>query len=52
MKEHVGLCHMCNKDIFCLDGFLNGMVDDEGRLTCFDCSNLKKGNRLESGGEM
>jgi hypothetical protein len=44
MKEHVGVCHLCKKDVFCLDGFLNGLLDDEGRLICLECSTIDKGN--------
>jgi hypothetical protein len=44
MKEHVGVCHMCNKDIYCLDGFLIGITDNEGRLVCLECSHIDKGN--------
>ncbi len=37
MQELVGRCRECGKEIFCLDGFLNG-VSENGRLVCFDCS--------------
>jgi hypothetical protein len=46
--EHVGVCHRCNKDIYCLNGFLNGIIDDEGRLTCLDCSHKEQGKELLS----
>lgn len=36
MKEWVGYCEVCGKDIYCLDGFLNG-VKEEAALLCFDC---------------
>lgn len=38
MKELVGICHICKKDVYCLDGFLNGIIDDEGQLTCLACT--------------
>lgn len=38
MKEHVGVCYKCGKDVYCLDGFLNGIVEDDGQLTCMVCS--------------
>lgn len=41
MREHVGVCHVCKKDIYCIDGFLNGVIDDEGQLTCLECSQGK-----------
>jgi hypothetical protein len=38
MKELVGCCTSCNKEVFCLDGFLNGVVTDKkGVILCFDC---------------
>jgi hypothetical protein len=37
MREHVGVCHICTRDIYCLDGFLNGIIDDKGQLTCLEC---------------
>ncbi|WP_210367809.1 hypothetical protein [Bacillus sp. REN3] len=36
MKELVGICQACGKDIYCLDGFLNG-VHLDGKIYCFDC---------------
>ncbi|WP_285880104.1 hypothetical protein [Domibacillus indicus] len=36
LKEWVGQCIVCGKDIYCLDGFLNG-VKEQGELFCFDC---------------
>lgn len=37
MRELVGTCHKCSKEVYCLDGFLNGFVDEHSRLTCFSC---------------
>jgi hypothetical protein len=37
MKEKVGECMKCQKEIYCLDGFLNGVVLDNGDVVCFDC---------------
>lgn len=36
MKEYIGTCKKCQKSIFCLDGFLNGIVLEDG-LLCFEC---------------
>ncbi|WLR51022.1 hypothetical protein LC040_17710 [Bacillus tianshenii] len=36
MRELVGKCEQCGKEIFCLDGFLNGVKED-GKLLCFEC---------------
>ncbi|GIO25967.1 hypothetical protein J43TS3_05780 [Ornithinibacillus bavariensis] len=37
MKELVGKCAKCNKEIYCENGFLNG-VHENGKLTCFKCT--------------
>lgn len=37
MKEHVGLCEICQKDLFCMDGFFQGEIDSSGKLFCFSC---------------
>lgn len=37
MTELVGTCVGCKKEIFCLDGFLNGVVTEEKEIFCFDC---------------
>lgn len=43
MKELVGNCSNCNKEIYCLDGFLNGVVTDKNRIIlCFDCANQQE----------
>lgn len=38
MNEFVGNCTVCNKEINCLDGFLNGVIHEkDGQLYCFEC---------------
>lgn len=37
MKELVGSCIRCKKDVFCTDGFFNGITLDHGNILCFDC---------------
>jgi hypothetical protein len=37
MKEYVGNCKECEKSIYCLDGFLNGIVSGD-TLICFECN--------------
>jgi len=44
MMEYVGTCHQCNKDIYCCDGFLQGVLDDQGRLSCFECDLVESTN--------
>ncbi|WP_256092392.1 hypothetical protein [Staphylococcus equorum] len=42
MRELVGKCSVCQKDIYCLNGFLNGEYKDN-HLYCFACaSNIEK----------
>lgn len=38
MKELVGYCHKCGKEIFCLDGFFNGIHVDGKQINCFPCA--------------
>ncbi|WP_462411985.1 hypothetical protein [Neobacillus sp. Marseille-QA0830] len=43
MKEFIGNCSCCNKEIFCLDGFFNGILTETKEIYCFDChETLKK----------
>lgn len=37
MEEHLGRCSECGKEIYCRDGFLEG-VHEDGRLYCFECA--------------
>jgi hypothetical protein len=37
MKELVGNCTKCGKEIFCLDGFFNGVHLDGNQIHCFNC---------------
>ena len=37
MRELIGPCSNCGKDIYCRDGFLDG-VYVKGELLCFDCA--------------
>ncbi|SHG92251.1 hypothetical protein [Ornithinibacillus halophilus] len=36
MRELIGTCQECEKDIYCENGFLNG-VHEDGKLLCFEC---------------
>ncbi len=38
MEEFVGTCTYCGKDIYCKDGFLNGVLDEEQMVLCYDCA--------------
>ncbi len=37
MKEYIGCCLYCKKEIYCLDGFFNGVHTETKDLLCFDC---------------
>jgi hypothetical protein len=37
MKELVGQCSVCHKEIYCLEGFLNGVILENKDLICFEC---------------
>jgi hypothetical protein len=42
MLELVGHCNKCKKQIFCNDGFINGVVLEDKSLICFDCSDQEQ----------
>jgi hypothetical protein len=43
MKELVGQCVQCQKELFCLAGFFQGQVTENGLTYCFVCyETLKK----------
>ncbi|WP_196493860.1 hypothetical protein [Ornithinibacillus caprae] len=37
MRELVGECEKCGKEVYCENGFLNG-VHESGELFCQECS--------------
>lgn len=41
-KEFVGKCAKCQTDIYCNSGFIEGVVQEDKTLLCFDCSNEKR----------
>lgn len=42
MRELVGVCQECKKEIYCENGFLNGIVEANGELKCFGCDEKKE----------
>jgi len=38
MRELVGNCTSCGKEIFCLDGFFNGILLEGNTVYCFNCA--------------
>ena len=37
MEELVGVCKHCGKQVYCRDGFLDGIVMPDKTVLCFDC---------------
>ncbi|WP_230309241.1 hypothetical protein [Planomicrobium sp. YIM 101495] len=37
MRELIGTCKDCGKEVYCENGFLNGTHED-GELLCFSCA--------------
>ncbi|WP_256521831.1 hypothetical protein [Halobacillus sp. A5] len=37
MFELVGTCSVCGKAVYCRDGFLDGIIDEEQMLKCNEC---------------
>jgi hypothetical protein len=42
MKELVGHCFICQKEVFCMDGFFQGEVSNSGETLCFICAEKKE----------
>lgn len=36
-KEFVGICGVCEKNVYCHNGFLEGVVQEDRTLVCFSC---------------
>lgn len=41
MNELVGKCIHCGKNLYCMDGFFNGVHIDNKQTLCFDCAEKK-----------
>ncbi|MCT2536663.1 hypothetical protein NYQ66_12935 [Aquibacillus koreensis] len=37
MKEKAGKCVKCARIVYCLEGFLDGVVSEDKELYCFSC---------------
>jgi hypothetical protein len=48
LKELVGRCSCCGKELFCLDGFFNGTYTDNKEIICFECKTQLKENNPQS----
>lgn len=48
MKEFIGNCSICRKELYCFDGFLNGIILEHNQLLiCFDCEKKEKVEKAE-----
>jgi len=46
MREHIGYCSICQKEIYCMDGFLNGVIiNSTTLLECFSCNETKESKK-------
>ena len=41
MRELIGKCSYCGKEVNCMDGFLNGVYAGQ-QLLCFECAEEKE----------
>ncbi|MBM7692591.1 hypothetical protein JOC77_002021 [Peribacillus deserti] len=39
--ELAGICSVCGKEIYCRDGFLDGVIDQKSGLLCYACTDLE-----------
>lgn len=46
MKEQVSTCKRCGKALYCLDGFFNGVITDDGSTWCFECNEKEERNQI------
>lgn len=37
MREYIGKCNICGKEIYCEDGFFNGVLNTHHDYLCFEC---------------
>ena len=42
MKELIGHCAACSKEVYCKGGFLDGVIQEDKSLLCFTCHNKSK----------
>jgi hypothetical protein len=42
LKELIGCCSICGKELYCLDGFFNGVILENKELICFECEEVEK----------
>lgn len=49
MRERVGDCKQCGKEVYCNEGFLNGVVLEDRTLVCFDCAEPSEAESGEAG---
>ena len=47
MRELVGYCKACGREVYCNDGFFTGIVLEDKTIVCFDCADEDKGRDKE-----
>ncbi|GIO58176.1 MULTISPECIES: hypothetical protein [Paenibacillus] len=48
MREWIGKCRDCGRDIYCENGFLNGVVLEDQSLKCFPCAEQEDAGTSDS----
>ncbi|MGI8316668.1 hypothetical protein [Halobacillus mangrovi] len=48
MVELVGTCTRCGSEIYCRDGFLDGVIKEDQSLVCFNCDQKEKTSGADS----
>lgn len=43
MRELIGQCKICGKEIYCENGFFNGVILAGHEYRCFECEGLDRG---------
>ncbi len=49
MKELVDYCYLCQKPLYCLDGFFNGVQKENGKSSCFECEERNQEGEKKDG---
>ncbi|GAA0440573.1 hypothetical protein GCM10008983_17010 [Lentibacillus halophilus] len=43
MRELIGPCHICGENVYCENGFFDG-VQEDGQLLCHECAGDEYGS--------
>ncbi|HET7629699.1 MAG TPA: hypothetical protein VFK44_15100 [Bacillales bacterium] len=50
MKEFIGTCKICNKAVYCENGFFNGILLPGHEYLCYDCDEKQQDNKKKDNG--